>query len=141
MEAFLNEAEILKTLSTQSCPYVVHLVGLQLEHAPPMIAMELVPCGNLLDILKSSSLAVSYSIRYQWILTRNSLTGLLTVFTHCVVDFVNTNYIVLLILFMQSPLCCRFCLCKLYCVVDFVYANCTVLSILFTRMKESLILT
>ena len=58
MEAFLNEAEILKTLSTQSCPYVVHLVGLQLEHAPPMIAMELVPCGNMLDILKSSALTV-----------------------------------------------------------------------------------
>ena len=88
MEAFLNEAEILKTLSTQSCPYVVHLVGLQLEHAPPMIAMELVPCGNMLDILKSSSLAVSYSIRYQWILTQNSLTGLFNIFTHYVVDFV-----------------------------------------------------
>jgi serine/threonine protein kinase len=57
MEAFLNEAEILKTLSTQSCPYVVQLVGLQLEHAPPMIAMELVPCGNLLNILRSSCLA------------------------------------------------------------------------------------
>ena len=95
MEAFLNEAEILKTLSTQSCPYVVHLVGLQLEHAPPMIAMELVPCGNLLDILKSSSLAVSYSIRYQWILTQNSLTGLL-IYLH----------IVLLILFTQNALCC-----------------------------------
>ena len=106
MEAFLNEAEILKTLSTQNCPYVVHLVGLQLEHAPPMIAMELVPCGNLLDILKSSSLAVSYSIRYQWILTRNSLTGLLTVFTHCVVDSVYAKSIVLSILFMQIVLCC-----------------------------------
>ena len=62
MESFLNEAEILKTLSTQSCPYVVHLVGLQLEHAPPMIAMELVPCGNMLDILKSSALTVRYLI-------------------------------------------------------------------------------
>jgi serine/threonine protein kinase len=56
MEAFLNEADVLKVLSTQSCPYVVHLVGLQLEHAPPMIAMELVPCGNLLDILRSSAM-------------------------------------------------------------------------------------
>lgn len=58
MEAFLNEAEVLKTLSSQSCPYVVQLVGLQLEHAPPMIAMELVSCGNLGSILKSSYLAV-----------------------------------------------------------------------------------
>ena len=61
MEAFINEAEILKTLSTQNCPYVVQLVGLQLEHAPPMIAMELVPCGNLLNILKSTYLTVRCS--------------------------------------------------------------------------------
>ena len=63
MESFLNEAEVLKVLSAQSCPYVVHLVGLQLEHAPPMIAMELVPCGNLLDILRSSALTV----RIKWL--------------------------------------------------------------------------
>ena len=62
MEAFLNEADVLKVLSTQSCPYVVHLVGLQLEHAPPMIAMELVPCGNLLDILRSSAMTVRWHV-------------------------------------------------------------------------------
>ena len=48
----------MKRLSSQSCNYVVQLVGLQVEQAPVMIAMELVPCGNLLDILKSSRISV-----------------------------------------------------------------------------------
>ena len=48
----------MKHLSTQNCNYVVQLVGLQLEQAPAMIAMEMVPCGSLLDILKNSSIVV-----------------------------------------------------------------------------------
>lgn len=52
----------MKHLSALNCNYVVQLVGLQLEQAPAMIAMEIVPCGNLLDILKNSSIAV-----WQWL--------------------------------------------------------------------------
>ena len=58
IKSFFNEADVMKRLSSQSCNYVVQLVGLQVEQAPVMIAMELIPCGNLLDILKSSRISV-----------------------------------------------------------------------------------
>ena len=58
IQSFINEAEVMKHLSAQSCNYVVQLVGLQLEQVPAMIAMEMVSCGNLLDILKNSSIVV-----------------------------------------------------------------------------------
>ena len=57
--SFLNEAEIMKRLSQQACPYIVQLVGIQVERAPALIVMELVPCGNLLEILRSSTITVS----------------------------------------------------------------------------------
>ncbi len=59
VESFLNEANVMKHLSAQKCEYIVQLVGVQVEQAPAMIAMELAPGGNLLDILKSSWMMVS----------------------------------------------------------------------------------
>lgn len=58
VESFLNEANVMKHLSAQKCEYIIQLVGVQVEQAPAMIAMELAPGGNLLDILKSSWMMV-----------------------------------------------------------------------------------
>ena len=57
-ESFLNEANVMKRLSAQKCDYIIQLVGIQIGQAPAMIAMELAPCGNFLDILKSSWMLV-----------------------------------------------------------------------------------
>ena len=54
VESFLNEANVMKHLSAQRCDYIIQLVGIQMGQAPAMIAMELAPCGNFLNILKSS---------------------------------------------------------------------------------------
>ena len=53
----MNEVNIMKILSNNSCPYIVHLVGVQLEKAPAMVVMELVNCGNFLEILRQSAFA------------------------------------------------------------------------------------
>ena len=58
VDSFLNEANVMKRLSAQKCDYIVQLVGIQIGQAPAMIAMELAPCGNFLEILKGSWMMV-----------------------------------------------------------------------------------
>ena len=58
VESFLNEANVMKRLSAQKCDYIIQLVGIQVGQAPAMIAMELAPCGNFLNILQSSWMMV-----------------------------------------------------------------------------------
>ena len=53
----MNEARVMKLLSAQSCDFIVQLVGVQMNQAPAMIAMELATCGNFLNILKNSWMA------------------------------------------------------------------------------------
>ena len=67
MDSFLNEANVMKRLSAQKCDYIVQLVGIQIGQAPAMIAMELAPCGNFLEILKSSWMVrTTHSINGAW---------------------------------------------------------------------------
>ena len=68
VDSFLNEANVMKRLSAQKCDYIVQLVGIQIGQAPAMIAMELAPCGNFLEILKSSWMRVrtTHSIIGAW---------------------------------------------------------------------------
>jgi serine/threonine protein kinase len=56
--AFKNECTIYKHLSANCCPYILQLVGLQLQSPPPMIALELVYCGSLLDLLQNSTVEI-----------------------------------------------------------------------------------